>query len=145
MTWGPLPMDLDLHVMIYSEDNSTDCEVYFGNMDCPDVNLDLDNTSGGNNGPETITVFDYDPDQTYMIFVHDFHPDSQHTMSKSGAKVTIYSPLLSNPEVVMVPNNGGSELDWLIGCIQGQDGIASLKIINQLMNIDPADNLSLCQ
>ena len=41
------------------------------NMDCPGVNLDLDNTSGGNNGPETITVFDYDPDQTYMIFVHD--------------------------------------------------------------------------
>ena len=146
LTWGRMPLDLDLHMVIYTGSNdSPDCQVFFNHKNCTDARLDLDNTEGGNNGPETITVSAYNPDQNYMIYVHEFNHDIQNTLSKSGAKVSIYSPLLSNTKEVMVPNNGSASRYWLIGCIRGQDGISSLKVVDQLMDINPVTNLSLCQ
>ena len=139
-----MPLDLDLHMVIYTTVGSPDCQIFFNHKNCTGARLDLDNTEGGNNGPETITVSDYNPDQKYMIYVHEFNHDIQNTLGKSGAKVTMYSPNLSNPKEVLVPNNGSSARYWLIGCIQGQDGLTSLKIIDQLMDVNPVTDLSLC-
>ena len=50
------------------------CEVFYGNRNCENVNLDVDHTSG--NGPETITLASQMPaplDQTYVLWVCIFH------------------------------------------------------------------------
>ena len=78
-----MPLDLDLHMVIYSTVSSPDCQVFFNHKNCTDARLDVDNTEGGNNGPETITVSDYNPDQKYMIYVHEFNHDIQNTLGKS--------------------------------------------------------------
>ena len=44
------------------------CEVFYGNKNCANVNLDVDDTTG--NGPETMTFASQMPlDQTYVVWV----------------------------------------------------------------------------
>ena len=46
------------------------CEVFYGNKNCENVNLDVDDTTG--NGPETMTFASQMPapvDQTYVVWV----------------------------------------------------------------------------
>ena len=50
------------------------CEVFYGNKNCENVNLDVDDTTG--NGPETMTLASQMPaplDQTYVLWVCIFH------------------------------------------------------------------------
>ena len=140
-----MPLDLDLHMVIYSN-AAVDCQIFFNHKNCTNSRLDLDNTDGGNNGPETITISAYDSKQTYMIYVHEFNHDIQNPVSKSGAKVTLYSKDLPNGGTeILVPNFGSAARYWLIGCVKGQAGMADLKIINELLDINPVTDLSLCE
>ena len=59
MNWGSSPSDLDIHVLQYGASN---CHCYYGKARCParpvarELNLDTDNTRGGDNGAETLTI-----------------------------------------------------------------------------------------
>ena len=56
------------------------CEVFYGNKNCANVNLDVDDTTG--NGPETMTFASQAPlDQTYVVWVCIF---SYTSRTKSG-------------------------------------------------------------
>ena len=140
-----MPLDLDLHMVIYSY-TEVNCQIFFNHKNCTNARLDLDNTDGGNNGPETISISAYNTQQTYMIYVHEFNHDLQNPVSKSGAKVTLYSPNLpTGGTELKVPNYGSASRYWLIGCIKGSSGMFDLQIINELMDINPVTDLSLCE
>ena len=77
-----IPRDLDLHMK--GED---DCHIFWDQEKCGKSSLDRDNTEGGLNGPETITVSDNRVKQ--LVYVDRYNNDGD--MCASGAKVTIYS------------------------------------------------------
>ena len=56
LTWGALPMDLDLHLYICGQ-----CEVFYAFRNCLGANLEADMTNGF--GPEIITI-----DNTMVIY-----------------------------------------------------------------------------
>ena len=58
------------------------CEVFYGNKNCENVNLDVDDTTG--NGPETMTLASQMPaplDQTYVVWVCIFSCTSRTNSS----------------------------------------------------------------
>ena len=67
MGWGTHPRDLDIHLLIINE-----CHVYYGRKACTGASLDVDNTSGGDYGPETITIKQYQTSRIYMLYVFDY-------------------------------------------------------------------------
>ena len=71
LNWGQLPKDLDLHTLQYS--NSTQfCETFYNNKNgCEGLNLDVDNTLGGDKGAETITWTE-PGDNWYLLYVYDY-------------------------------------------------------------------------
>ena len=103
LTWGVRPGDLDSHLWAPHNGCETDnpfhlyypdagswghgCTAYFS--------LDLDDTSSY--GPETTTIWQWNPTGTYRFLVHDFTNHSSCTpsifpckaMSNSGATVTV--------------------------------------------------------
>ena len=62
MTWeNDDPADIDLHVMAVkkSDRSRSTCRTFYQEKNnCEKISLDLDNTSGGHNGAETITLLD---------------------------------------------------------------------------------------
>ena len=81
MNWGHDPSDLDLHAIQYR--NNQECETFYGNKNgCAGLYLDVDNTSGGDNGAETITWESQSTSTTstttspgyttYLLFVYDY-------------------------------------------------------------------------
>ncbi len=89
MSWGTNPDDLDFHDLIFDGPN-VECEVFYSNKQCGDVSLDVDNTQGGDNGPETITW--NAPDTfTHLVYVYDF-TGGPTRLFESGAHVTFYGP-----------------------------------------------------
>ena len=74
MGWEHLPLDLDLHVLQYSnaDPGRQPCETFYGNKDgCSGLTLDVDNTHGGENGVETIS-WTKPGENWYLLFVHDY-------------------------------------------------------------------------
>ena len=91
MNWGVSPRDLDIHVLQFGARN---CHCYYSNTRCSDeLNLDTDNTSGGNNGAETITI-DKPGNSKYLIYVHDYSNGSGRNVRighGSQARINIYA------------------------------------------------------
>ena len=62
MTWEQdEPPDVDLHVMAVkkSDRSRSTCRTFYQEKNnCEEISLDLDNTNGGHNGAETITLLD---------------------------------------------------------------------------------------
>merc|ERR1711933_426682 len=57
LTWGPSPSDLDAQVKFFDSNGNEQCKLYWNNKACGDyATLDVDETNGGNNGPETTTI-----------------------------------------------------------------------------------------
>jgi len=78
MNWGRLPSDLDLHTIQIDKTTSQECETWYScKTCCSGISLDVDNTSGGNNGAETIT-FDEPGNNMYRIFVFDYSGSSTY-------------------------------------------------------------------
>ena len=72
LSWGEKPQDLDLHSYRRSWKDSTECETWYSHKSCDLMVLDLDNTKGGDNGAETITLKKDESqlDKIMMISVH---------------------------------------------------------------------------
>ncbi len=50
MSWGSEPQDLDFHDLIFTQLGVVECEVYYSNKECGNVNLDIDNTNVSGTG-----------------------------------------------------------------------------------------------
>ena len=95
LTWGATPSDLDLYVASirnYDHGNMT-CITFYGDPNgCEEVSLDVDQTSGGLNGPETVTLTDpsVNTNYTYVIAVNDYHWENYGaSFTTSGATITV--------------------------------------------------------
>ena len=126
MTWIDKPSDIDLHVMAIKKSDNSLCGTYFGNKNgCSQVSLDLDNTKGGMNGAETITLQDkaVNSQYTYLIAINDYrlHPGGDATeFINSGARITIQNAVQtdnieSHPTSVSAPVKF-----YLFGCLDVQ-------------------------
>ena len=101
MTWQTeYPRDLDLHVLSVERSNQSNvCRTYYAQVysgyngtNCTEISLDLDNTQGGLNGSETITLLNntVNKDYVYIIAVEDFNFEDNGTLLlQSGVSVEI--------------------------------------------------------
>ena len=95
MNWEKnTPNDLDLHIVAVKKfKKSKTCRTYFGRKNsCEKISLDLDNTRGGQNGAETITLQDnsINKDYVYLIGIEDYRWESNGTpFLSAGATITI--------------------------------------------------------
>ena len=76
MNWETnTPSDVDLHIIAVKNSDQSTCRTYFKKKNsCEDFSLDLDNTRGGQNGAETITLQDnpINKDYVYLIGIEDY-------------------------------------------------------------------------
>ena len=101
MTWETeYPRDLDLHVLSVERSNQSNvCRTYYATLystytgkNCTEISLDLDNTQGGLNGSETITLLNntVNKDYVYIIAVEDYNFEDNGTLLlQSGVSVEI--------------------------------------------------------
>ena len=94
LTWEKAnPRDVDIHVMAVKKSNSELCRTYFSNKNgCKSVSLDLDNTKGGLNGAETVTLLDnaINKDYRYLVGVNDYKfEDGGVPFLNSGSSITV--------------------------------------------------------
>ena len=94
LTWEKEnPVDLDIHIVAVQKSDQSTCRTFYGNLNgCTKISLDLDNTSGGLNGAETMTLLDnaINKDYVYVIGVEDYRFENEGSpFLESGATVTI--------------------------------------------------------
>ena len=104
MTWEKNdPKDLDIFVMAVSKVNSTTCLTYYGQKNgCEEISLDVDNTNGGLNGAETVTLLNntINKDYVYIIAVEDY----QYSIGNTNG-----SAFLESWAAVRITNNVADE------------------------------------
>lgn len=134
LTWGTDPRDLDSHLVAKTSDDSI-VHVYFGDKN-PDpyyVNLDVDDTDS--EGPETITITNFDGLRDIRYAVHDYtnrSKESSNALSYSGAVVRIYkgNQLL---RTFNVPT-GYDGTEWDVFTLKADGTIESINIITYCEN-----------
>ena len=94
ITWETAnPTDVDTHVMAVRRSDSQTCKTYYGNKNgCASVSQDLDNTSGGLNGAETVTLLDnaINSGYRYLVGIHDYNfQDNGVPFLNSGSSMTV--------------------------------------------------------
>merc|ERR1712077_97407 len=102
LTWGPSPSDLDSEVKFFDASGNEVCKLNWNNKHCEEyASLDVDETNGGNNGPETITIKNVPEGVKVMYYVYDYSNKIGRSMSwaDSDAKGTVFGP-----------NNGGTQI-----------------------------------
>ena len=122
LEWGPIPTDLDSHLMGPNNSNG-DFHVYYGNKSYIDNNqihaeLDLDDTSSY--GPETITIHNI-KDGLYRYSVEDYSNRGNTLstyLSNSGAKVKVFSK--GGYREFNVPNNNQGTI-WNVFNLENGD------------------------
>ena len=103
LTWEKNdPKDLDIFVMAVSKVSSTSCLTYYAYDDCEEISLDLDNTNGGLNGAETVTLLNntINKDYVYIIAVEDY----QYSIGNTNG-----SAFLDSGATVRITNNVAEE------------------------------------
>ena len=87
------PSDIDIHIVSVKKSDQSTCRTYYGNKSgCKKISQDLDNTSGGQNGAETMTLLDnaINKDYVYLIGIMDYNFEDNGTpFLSSGATITI--------------------------------------------------------
>ena len=94
LTWETeAPSDIDIHIVSVQKSDHSTCRTYYGNKSgCKKISQDLDNTSGGQNGAETMTLLDnaINKDYVYLIGIEDYNFESNGTpFLSSGATITV--------------------------------------------------------
>merc|ERR1719300_1829416 len=143
MNWGHLPRDLDLHVLQIPRNSGATCETYYNDKNgCPGLWLDVDNTSGGDAGAETIT-WDDAGDSLYLMSVFDFSGDSHTHIVQSEARIALYANDSGSPVTMEVPTTETNTYSrwWIIGCMDGLHGVSSFVPIDLLSEADPSPSL----
>ena len=87
------PEDVDTHVMAVKRSDNSLCKTWYSNTrGCASVSQDLDNTDGGLNGAETVTLLDnaINKDYRYMVAIHDYNFESSGVpFLNSGSSMTV--------------------------------------------------------
>ena len=94
MNWEKnIPRDVDIHVVSVKDSDQSTCRTYYADkQSCEAISLDLDNTSGGLNGAETMTLLDaaVNKDYVYVVGIEDFRFESNgDPFLSSGSRITI--------------------------------------------------------
>lgn len=140
LTWGMDPRDLDSHLV--AETASGDgIHVYYSNKN-PDphyANLDVDDTTS--EGPETITITNFEGLSNIRYAVHDYtnrYKESSNALSNSGAVVRLYkgNQLL---RTFNVPT-GYSGTEWEVFSLKSDGTIISINTMTN--NSDPGSVLT---
>ena len=97
MAWDAMPADVDIHVMVIKKSDNRLCRTWYRHTSgCASISQDLDNTKGGLNGAETVTLLDntVNSQYTYLIAMEDYAFEEEGTVSlKSGSGITITNGL----------------------------------------------------
>ena len=95
LTWGSVPSDLDSH-LIYNGCGGS-AEVAFYNKACYGANgeliADLDYDDVTSYGPETVTIYTYNPGESFRYYVYDYSNggnSNANALANSGAMVKVY-------------------------------------------------------
>ena len=159
LSWVDGPSDLDIH-SIFKLNNGRKCHTYFGNKNCVGMSLDVDNTKGGKNGVETITISELG-NYIYAFYIHKYVDSSggvaagertangftasgntyaadlnSITLPQCGAKISIYGHGYNTP-IAIIDSSASSftnERDryWFPFCLNGRLGMDSLKVVNRV-------------
>ena len=94
ITWDQeRPRDVDTHIMAVRRSDRSQCKTYYANRNgCESVSQDLDNTSGGMSGAETVTLLDnaINKDYRYLVAIHDYNFESSgEPFLRSGSTMTV--------------------------------------------------------
>lgn len=122
LTWeNDDPQDIDIHIVAVKKDDHTSCRTYYSNKaGCTKISLDLDNTEGGLNGAETMTLLDnaINKDYVYVIGIEDYNFENSGTpFLNSKAAVTITNGVKTVYKH-MVANTISYSKEWyLFGCV----------------------------
>ena len=85
--------NIDTHVMEVARSDNSTCRTWYNNKNgCHSISQDLDNTRGGLNGAETVTLLDnaINEGYRYLVAIEDYRFEDQGTpFLNSGAAVTI--------------------------------------------------------
>ena len=106
--------------------------MYYSNKDCPGAWLDVDDTTGY--GPETITIESYSWYMSYLVYVFDYAPDSNHPMYTSEGQIDIKPPGGDNSMTVNIPNGNNTDRFWIIGMFNGTEGLSNIEIMNTIVS-----------
>ena len=136
LTWGIDPSDLDSHLI--ADTASGDCiHVYYGDKDPFPyyANLDVDDTDS--EGPETITITNFEGLSNIRYAVHDFtnqYEKSSNALSNSGAVVRLYkgSQLL---RTFNVPT-GYEGTEWEVFALKADGTIVSINTITYSVDLE---------
>jgi len=119
MTWGEKPRDLDLWVVSYDVRNGSTCATWYANKNnCTEKNLDVDETDGGLNGPETITLTNpsVNKDYVYAIAIDDY--SQSEDFITSGAKVQVVNAVKTEEHTLPASVTEPSEQQfYFFGCV----------------------------
>lgn len=131
LNWGPLPTDLDSHMLTPEIEGNT-YHIYYDDegsiLSAPYAQLDFDITTGF--GPETMTIYQM-KSGTYSYYVHNF--SGNPALSASRAVVQIYGEegLL---ETVPVPGSGTGNY-WHVCNVNGET--SEIQLINVILEEAP--------
>ena len=93
LTWAAKPKDLDIYVLApHSNPAQPPCEVNWRQKNCHSgsVRLDRDDTNG--HGPETISIFDFNPGK-YIVRIDEYRGNPRAPLwAVSEATVAYYAP-----------------------------------------------------
>merc|ERR1711970_330103 len=149
LSWGEKPRDLDIYAMRRNvAEWGTSCTTYHARRSgCEEATLDLDNTRGGNNGVETITMHDVPSHNgnVYMIFVQHYgYNRVTEEFGTSSAQIRITDGTKTT-NVQLSPTSYGQEKHWLAGCIRMTGNTYQFTPINMFLNDRPDEALpDLC-
>jgi uncharacterized protein YfaP (DUF2135 family) len=119
MNWDELPSDLDIYSVQVETDSLATCTTnYQDKQGCRGASLDLDNTRGGDKGPETITYqgFETASQYIYMIYIDNYSGQAAQ-FRDSEARLTITDGI-ETVKVSIDPAGYNNEKYWLAGCLR---------------------------
>ena len=121
MSWGEKPNDVDTHVMAIKKSDNSMCKTWYNNKNgCASISQDLDNTRGGLNGAETITLLDNNVNNgyTYLIAIEDYRFENNgEDFLNSGAGISITNGLQTVERDMEATTIERATEFYLFGCL----------------------------
>merc|ERR1712062_248735 len=116
------PRDIDIHVMSVKKSDRSTCETsYRQKNSCKKINLDQDNTQGGHNGAETLTLMDsaINKDYVYLIAIEDYKFESNGTpFLSSGARIQVTNGVKTVYAKMEASSISKSTEFYFFGCVK---------------------------
>jgi len=151
LSWGSKPSDLDSMVDVYDETGKFVKTLSWAKKTLQStrgggtktwMTLDVDETEGGDNGPETITVKHIPAGYKFKYYIYDYSKKvGRDGMSwhNSDAKVTIYGPEGKGSIEMMLDDTKkvGKETFYFIGCFDDTyfDGFKKIAKTSKTNNV----------